>query len=235
VRGRLTWVHRNLVITEDARGMVLGLGLVLALVLLAASAMGIAAVQVGQGEGATGSQSILPPATAHPVEPEPTNPPAQTPSVAAEPKWPTFPVEFCVVPSTEISTDALASSVLWAGSLWRVPVLVTGVCGGAIHGDGQNEVGWKEFVPDVGGLTTTSSNGDRLVEADIEIATGRVWSADPTSETFKVIMAHEMGHALGILHHLPPPALMAPVGPAEPVLTDADISAIRDLYPKFWQ
>ncbi|MDQ6783902.1 MAG: matrixin family metalloprotease [Actinomycetota bacterium] len=81
-------------------------------------------------------------------------------------------------------------------------------------------------VPDIQGMTKTDLHGDIIRGAVIEVCS----DCDLSADRRLVIVTHELGHALGLVHSLDPTSMMYPVGgPDRP--SAADNAVLRKLYP----
>ena len=178
------------------------------------------------------------------VRPEVSVTPAPVPAELQGAGWDRFPVSYCVVRDGEASFvphDRFVELAEAAFAEWRDGLVYEGVCPGPPEeGNGRNEISWGQLEgPEAplneAGLTrllyrqSPLASTAEIIEADI------VLDNDPprrlaNQDCLYATLLHEAGHFLGI-HHIAPPAVMAPVvTDCRAELTEADRSALAEIY-----
>jgi hypothetical protein len=157
--------------------------------------------------------------------------------------WEDLPVSYCVVPNEEglVGHDSFIQMIERAFQQWGVEVQGEGTCSSEQRkGNGRNEIAWGNLGSGEGSITEAGETSvsyrrcalcrtPEIVEADIVIDVNPPRRMRSEACLYTTIL-HETGHFLGV-HHLPSPAVMAPVLSGCPQeLTQADLEAIAALY-----
>jgi hypothetical protein len=187
----------------------------------------------------------LPEATSHGTPPvgvaRDTTP---TPTLASLPDYRFLPhrlsqvIEFCVNPEGGPAIDRpLIDVVNDAVTIWQLhargvlPLSVAGLCPGTPveYDDGVSVVAWRSTGSGILGWTWMADRRTSVHEADI------VLNASPPSisgeRCLLATLLHELGHVLGLDHQDQGPSIMMKAIDCVPALSEADIAAVRFLYP----
>src|SRR5262245_42716519 len=110
----------------------------------------------------------------------------------------------------------------WQGPLAdAVELQAVAASGAAAIGNATSEIGWESLPPEVVSLTRIVSRSGRIIEADVSVAREAAargpWSLD-------AIVAHEMGHTLGLGHADEGGFMVSAVMAADPANTSATIT-----------
>jgi len=117
------------------------------------------------------------------------------------------------------------------GAGGRLPLAIGDLCpGNALEqADGISVVGWGMIDGlGIGGIVMQDVEGQHQ-EADIILDSSWFYYSD--EQCLLSVLLHEFGHALGLAHQDNGLSIMLPTANCRPALSDADIAAVRFLYP----
>jgi hypothetical protein len=231
-----------------------GAGL-LSLVVLLALAAGLTALVVlvfeptlsNEGQGsASADYPAAPSPTLPATTPEPlvtstpfptraTNPP---PGYRFEGRRLSAATSFCVNPDEgpvlqrpliEVARDAVDMWQSGAGS--RLPLAIGDLCPGTPveQADGVSVIGWG--LIDGPAIGRAVMRGTRGPGQEAGIVLDWSWSSFSDEQCLLSVLLHEFGHVLGLGHQDDGHSIMLPATDCSPALSDADIAAVRFLYP----
>jgi hypothetical protein len=227
----------------------------LSLVVLLALAAGLTALAVLVSEPTLSNDGQVPASADSPTAPSPTTPattpeplvtatPSPTPTASPPPGYRldgrrlSAATSFCVNPDEgpmlqrpliEVARDAVDMWQSEAGG--TLPLAIGGLCPGTLveEADGISVVGWGLIDGPPIGRAVMRATGGPDQEAGIVLDSS--WSSFSDEQCLLSVLLHELGHILGLGHQEDSASIMFPVTRCSPELSDADMAAVRFLYP----
>jgi len=164
-------------------------------------------------------------------------------------KWAAGPIHIRVLlgdtqrysDGSNANTSAEAAAQGWNALMGSAQIQVTfGAPATTSLGNGVSEVAFgttvagREFPPGAVGVTVRDGQGQYATESDIVLNSKVSWDSyrGPINSTPEIrrVVAHELGHALGLAHSTSPAALMYPAAGSVEAPQSDDIAGIQALY-----